>query len=238
MECILYFYFKSFGKAIFLIILASTVISCGSFSNKVRLSNSEAEINFHEKPKILDISATVIWDGSQTLGGNWVSHPNIKSPERVLIKNTTNGKSVVGAVFQQTKNFNKGLAAISSDAAKALSISKNKETEIHIVAVTETESTEPVLKTIKASRAEITANEIKIAKSFIQVGIFGVQDNATKTRDRLSQLDLPINTFEFEIKGKSYWRVVAGPASTSQSKQNMLTKIQSAGFTDAYFVKN
>ena len=234
----MFFNFKSFGKVIFLITFATTVISCGSFNNKARSSNNKAEINFHEKPKILDIAATVIWDGSQTLGGNWVSHPNIKSPERVLIKNTTNGKSVVGAVFQQTKNFNKGLAAISSDAAKALSISKNKETEIHIVAVTETESTEPVLKTIKASRAEITANEIKIAKSFIQVGIFGVQDNATKTRDRLSQLDLPINTFEFEIKGKSYWRVVAGPASTSQSKQNMLTKIQSAGFTDAYFVKN
>ena len=234
----MFFNLKSFVKVIFLITFASTVISCGSFNNKARLSNKTAEINFHEKPKILDIAATVIWDGSQTLGGNWVSHPNIKSPQRVLIKNTTNGKSVVGAVFQQTKNFNKGLAAISSDAAKALSISKNKETEIHIVAVTEIESTEAVLKTIKASRAEITAKEIKIAKSFIQVGIFGVQDNATKTKDRLSQLDLPINTFEFEIKGKSYWRVVAGPASTSQSKQNMLTKIQSAGFTDAYFVKN
>ena len=234
----MFFNFKSLGKVIFLITFASAVISCGSFKNKARSSNNKAEITFHEKPKILDIAATVIWDGSQTLGGNWVSHPNIKSPERVLIKNTTNGKSVVGAVFQQTKNFNKGLAAISSDAAKALSISKNKETEIHIVAVRETESTEAARKTIKASRTEITANEIKIAKSFIQVGIFGVQDNATKTRDRLSQLDLPINTFEFEIKGKSYWRVVAGPASTSQSKQNMLTKIQSAGFTDAYFVKN
>ena len=234
----MFFNIKSFGKVIFLITFASTVISCGSFNNEARLSNNTAEINFHEKPKILDIAAIVIWDGSQTLGGNWVSHPNIKSPERVLIKNTTNGKSVVGAVFQQTKNFNNGLAAISSNAANALSISKNKETEIHIVAVRETESTEAARKTIKASRTEITANEIKIEKSFIQVGIFGIQDNATKTRDRLSQLDLPINTFEFEIKGKSYWRVVAGPASTSQSKQNMLTKIQSAGFTDAYFVKN
>ena len=214
------------------------MISCGSFNNKARSSNNKAEINFHEKPKILDIAATVIWDGSQTLGGNWVSHPNIKSPERVLIKNITNGKSVVGGVLQQTKNFNKGLTAISSDAAKALRISKNKETEIHIVAVRETAITEAAQKTIKASRAEITANEIKITKSFIQVGIFGVQDNATKTRDRLSQLNLPINTYEFQIKGKSYWRVVAGPASTSQSKQNMLTKIQSAGFTDAYFVKN
>ena len=81
-------------------------------------------------------------------------------------------------------------------------------------------------------------NKIKLTKPFIQVGIFGVENNATKTRDILSQLGVPINTFEFEIKGKPYWRVVAGPASTSQIKQNMLTTIKSAGFTDAYFVKN
>ena len=132
----MFFNFKSFGKVIFLITFASTVISCGSFNNKARSSNNKAEINFHEKPKILDIAATVNWDGSQTLGGNWISHPNIKSPERVLIKNTTNGRSVVGAVFQQTKNLNKGLAAISSDAAKALGVSKNNETKLQIVAIT------------------------------------------------------------------------------------------------------
>ena len=120
----MFFNFKSFGKVIFLITFASTVITCGSFNNKARSSNNKAEINFHEKPKILDIAATVNWDGSQTLGGNWVSHPNIESPERVLIKNATNGRSVVGAVFQQTKNLDKGLAAIS-DAAKALGVSKN-----------------------------------------------------------------------------------------------------------------
>ena len=54
-------------------------------------------------PEILDISASVMWDGEQTLGGNWISHPNVDSPERVLIKNISNGKSIVGAIFQQTK---------------------------------------------------------------------------------------------------------------------------------------
>ena len=197
MECILYFYFKSFGKAIFLIILASTVISCGSFSNKVRLSNSEAEINFHEKPKILDISATVIWDGSQTLGGNWVSHPNIKSPERVLIKNTTNGKSVVGAVFQQTKNPNEGLAAISSDAAKALNISKNDDTKLQLVAIKMIENSKDTADGTSTSAEKKPTSNAKLTKPFIQVGIFGVENNAMKTGNQMSKLGLQTNTFEF-----------------------------------------
>ena len=234
----MFFNFKSLGKVIFLITFASTVISCGSFNNKARSSNNKAEINFHEKPKILDISATVIWDGSQTLGGNWVSHPNIKSPERVLIKNTTNGKSVVGAVFQQTKNLNKGLSGISFDAAKALGISKNTETKLQIIAIKVIENSKDNADyTSKSLEKNLTSNA-KLTKPFIQIGIFGVENNAVKTGNQMSKLGLPINTFDFKIKGKTYWRVVAGPATTLENKNNMLNTIKSAGFTDAYFVSN
>ena len=234
----MFFNFKSFGKVIFLTIFAITVVSCGSFSNKARTSNNKAEISFHEKPKILDISTSVIWDGSQTLGGNWVSHPKIKSPERVLIKNTTNGKSVVGAIFQQTKNLNKGLATVSSDAAKALGISKNNETKLQIVAVKVIENSEVNAGGTSTSVEKKSTSNVNLTKPFIQVGIFGVENNAIKTRDQMAKLDLPINTFEFKIKEKTYWRVVAGPAITFENKGNMLKKIKSAGFTDAYFVSN
>ena len=162
-----------------------------------RLSNSEAEINFHEKPKILDISATVIWDGSQTLGGNWVSHPNIKSPERVSIKNTTNGKSVVGAVFQQTKNPNEGLAAISSDAAKALNISKNDDTKLQLVAIKMIENSKDTADGTSRSVEKKPTSNAKLTKPFIQVGIFGVENNAVKTGNQMSKLGLQTNTFEF-----------------------------------------
>ena len=193
----MFFNFKSFGKVIFLITFATTVISCGSFNNKARSSNNKAEINFHEKPKILDISATVIWDGSQTLGGNWVSHPNIKSPERVLIKNTTNGKSVVGAVFQQTKNPNEGLAAISSDAAKALNISKNDDTKLQLVAIKMIENSKDTADGTSRSVEKKPTSNAKLTKPFIQVGIFGVENNAVKTGNQMSKLGLQTNTFEF-----------------------------------------
>ena len=193
----MFFNFKSFVKVIFLITFATTVISCGSFNNKARTSNNKAEINFHEKPKILDISATVIWDGSQTLGGNWVSHPNIKSPERVLIKNTTNGKSVVGAVFQQTKNPNEGLAAISSDAAKALNISKNDDTKLQLVAIKMIENSKDTADGTSRSVEKKPTSNAKLTKPFIQVGIFGVENNAVKTGNQMSKLGLQTNTFEF-----------------------------------------
>lgn len=185
------------GKVIFLITFASTVISCGSFNNKARSSNNKAEINYREEPKFLDISASVIWDGSQTLGGNWVSHPNIKSPERVLIKNTTNGKSVVGAVFQQTKNPNEGLAAISSDAAKALNISKNDDTKLQLVAIKMIENSKDTADGTSRSVEKKPTSNAKLTKPFIQVGIFGVENNAVKTGNQMSKLGLQTNTFEF-----------------------------------------
>ena len=234
----MFFNFKSFGKVIFLTIFAITVVSCGSFSNKARTSNNKAEISFHEKPKILDISTSVIWDGSQTLGGNWVSHPNIKSPERVLIKNTTNGRSVVGAVFQQTTNLNEGIAAISSDAAKALNISKNDETKLQLVAIKMIENSKDTANGTSTSVEKKLTSNVNLTKPFIQVGIFGVENNAIKTRDQMAKLGLPINTFDFKIKEKTYWRVVAGPATTLENKDTMLNTIKSARFTDAYFVSN
>lgn len=234
----MFFIIKSIGKILVILTVVSATTGCNPFSDKAKSSNVIAENNLDEKPTILNISASVIWDGSQSLGGNWISHPDVNSPERVLIKNNANGKLVLGAIFQQTKNIKRGSAIISSDAARALGISKNEETEVYIVAVRETRNTETTQKTLNTVAEKNIENKIKLTKPFIQVGIFGVENNATKTRDILSQLGVPINTFEFEIKGKPYWRVVAGPASTSQIKQNMLTTIKSAGFTDAYFVKN
>ena len=234
----MFYNFKSFGKVLFLTTFAFTVVSCSSFSNKAGTSSNKAEISFHEKPKILDISATVIWDGSQTLGGNWISHPNIKSPERVLIKNTTNGRSVVGAVFQQTKNLNTGLAAISSDAAKALGVSKNNETKLHIVAIKVIKNSKDNIDGTSTSVEKKPTSNVNLTKPFIQVGIFGVENNAIKTGNQMSKLGLQTNTFDFKIKGKTYWRVVAGPATTLKNKEIMLNTIKTAGFTDAYFVSN
>ena len=216
----------------------STIAGCNPLMNKSNSAENTANIKLDEKPEILDISSFVIWDGDQTLGGNWISHPDVASPERVLIKNISNGKSIVGAVFQQTKKMKTGSALISSDAAKALDIAQNEKTKVQIVAVRAPESSDPPKIISEPNTSNNASLDTIASKPFIQVGIFGVQNNAKKTKDQMLNLNLPVNILGFQIKGKPYWRVVVGPSSTSDSRKNMLQTIKSAGFTDAYYVSN
>ena len=224
----------------FLLVLSfvSTIAGCNPLTNKSKSTKNTSNITLDEKPEILDLSASVIWDGEQTLGGNWISHPDVDSPERVLIKNISNGKSIVGAIFQQTKKMKTGPAVISSDAAKALNIAQNDQTKVQIIAVRAAERTSITPTIAEPNKSDSASIETKLSKPFIQVGIFGVEYNANKTKDQMLQLDLPVNILDFQIKGKPYWRVVAGPASSSDSRRSMLKTIKSAGFTDAYFISN
>ena len=234
----MFFSIKLIGKFLLVLSFVNTMAGCNPLINKSNSAKDTANVTLDEKPEILDISTSVVWDGDQTLGGNWISHPDVASPERVLIKNISNGKSIVGAIFQQTKKINPGFALISSDAAKALSVTQNEKTKVQIVAVRELESSEQPKISSEPNKANNPSLQIIASKPFIQVGIFGVQNNAKKTEDQMLKLNLPVNILDFKIKGKPYWRVVVGPASTSNSRENILKTIKSAGFTDAYYVSN
>ena len=234
----MFFSIKLIGNFLLVLSFVITIAGCSPSIKKSNSAQNTANGTFDEKPEILDISASVIWDGNQTLGGNWISHPGVASPEKVLIKNIANGKSIVGAVFQQTKKTKTGSALISSDAAKALNIAQNEKTKVQIVAVRAPESSDPPRVISESKKANNAPLEIIASKPFIQVGIFGVQNNAKKTKDQMLNLNLPVNILDFQIKEKPYWRVVVGPASTSDSRKNMLKAIKSAGFTDAYYVSN
>ena len=238
MECILLLSVRLIAKFLLVLSFVSTIVGCNPLTNKSKSTKNTSNITLDEKPEILDLSASVIWDGEQTLGGNWISHPDVDSPERVLIKNISNGKSIVGAIFQQTKKMKTGPALISSDAAKALNIAQNDQTKVQIIAVRAAERTSITPTIAEPNKSDSAFIETKLSKPFIQVGIFGVENNANKTKDQMLQLDLPVNILDFQIKGKPYWRVVAGPASSSDSRRSMLKTIKSAGFTDAYFISN
>ena len=229
---------KLIEKFLLVLIFVSTFVACSPLANKSTSIPTANNTTLEEMPEILDISTSVSWDGKQTLGGNWISHPDVDSPERVLIKNIANGKSIVGAIFQQSKKTKSGSAQISSDAAKSLKIDKNEQTKVQIIAIKKTKSTASSKKVDEPTQAERVKLDTKLEKPFIQVGIFGIQENADNTKDRMLQLSLSVNIIDFKIKGKPYWRVVAGPATTSESRNKMLKVVRSAGFTDAYFVSN
>jgi cell division septation protein DedD len=75
-------------------------------------------------------------------------------------------------------------------------------------------------------------------KPFIQVGIFSILENAEATVKRLSDAGIIPLIEEQQIGGRTFYRVVVGPAGDVIERATLLKQVQDQGFTDAYFVKN
>ena len=73
-----------------------------------------------EDPSIFQTTDQALWDGRPSLGGVWVASPDAKDPERVILRNTANGKCVIGALFRRVDNWAE--AANLVDAATALGL--------------------------------------------------------------------------------------------------------------------
>ena len=77
-----------------------------------------------------------------------------------------------------------------------------------------------------------------LAKPFIQIGIFSVEANAEATAERLRSNGMTARVLSQSSQGKSFWRVVVGPAPTADDRAAILTQIKGLGFPDAYAVTN
>ncbi|HDR29205.1 SPOR domain-containing protein [Rhodovulum sp.] len=96
-----------------------------------------------EAPDIFSTTERGLWDGRPSLGGVWVAHPDVPSPQRVLIRNTENGKSVQGALFRREREMPGPKLQVSSDTASALAILAGKPTELRVVALRRAKAAEP-----------------------------------------------------------------------------------------------
>lgn len=86
-----------------------------------------------ERPDVFSVSERALWDGRPSLGGVWVAYPATIDPERVIIRNIANGKSVIGALFRRERENPGPKIQLSSDAAVALGVVAGTPTEISIV---------------------------------------------------------------------------------------------------------
>ena len=86
-----------------------------------------------ERPDVFAVTEKALWDGRPSLGGVWVAYPANVDPERVVIRNGSNGKSVIGALFRRERENPGPRIQLSSDAASALGIVAGTPTEISIV---------------------------------------------------------------------------------------------------------
>ena len=88
-----------------------------------------------EAPEVFEASEAGLWDGRPSLGGVWVAHPDVKDPERVMIRNASNGKFVVGALFRREREIPGPRLQLSSDAAVALDVLAGAPVALEVVAL-------------------------------------------------------------------------------------------------------
>ena len=247
-----------------------------------------------EAPDVFEATEAGLWDGRPSLGGVWVAHPDVVEPERVIIRNTANNKSVVGALFRREREIPGPRLQISSDAAASLGMLAGSPSQLSVIAlrretvpepapteqigdadgvdapaeVTET-SLDPIASAAAAIDASKPAPEPKVdqaivaaavpaatataapnppparpptksslAKPFIQIGIFSVEENATRTAGQIRSAGMVPTVKAQSSSDKPFWRVLVGPANNKSELNQLLSNIKAEGFSDAYAVSN
>ncbi|RWR29762.1 SPOR domain-containing protein [Sinirhodobacter populi] len=118
-----------------------------------------------ETPKTYSRTEPGLWDGRPSLGGVWVAHPGVKSPRRVLIRNTENGKSIAGALFRRERNLPGIPLQVSSDAAEALGMLAGAPAKLSIVALERVDPPEDKAGKPPAGTAATAPNAAQAAKA-------------------------------------------------------------------------
>lgn len=113
-------------------------------------------------------------------------------------------------------------------------------------ALDEVESTPPLTEVEPTSAPVETAAPAapprkpasSLEKPFVQIGFFSVEDNADRNGTALRNAGIMPTIRKEESNGKTYWRVLAGPAPNSSERRALLAKVKKLGYADAYFVRN
>ena len=96
-----------------------------------------------EAPEVFQVSEAGLWDGRPSLGGVWVAHPDLAEPERVIIRNETTDKFVIGALFRKERETPGPKLQVSSDAAMALGVIAGSPVQLSVIALRKEEIEEP-----------------------------------------------------------------------------------------------
>ncbi len=256
-----------------------------------------------EAPEIFQVTEDGLWDGRPSLGGVWVAHPDVTDPERVIIRNATNDRFVIGALFRRERDIPGPRIQASSDAAAALGLVPGAPVRLSVTALRREEVADPAQTPQDQAVAEATAPErppapatppktdvitaaaaslapparpapttapasapasaparaaattpaasparapqpsastaaSPLSKPYIQIGIFSVEANATRTAAQTRAAGMATTVFAQTSNGKPFWRVVVGPAQSSKERARLVSKAREIGFTDAYAVTN
>ncbi|MGB8624082.1 MAG: SPOR domain-containing protein [Paracoccaceae bacterium] len=249
-----------------------------------------------EAPDVFQKTEEGLWDGRPSLGGVWVTYTDVKQAERVIIRNETNGKFVIGMLYARERETPGPKLQVSSDAALAIDMLGGQPTMLNVTALRKEEvpaeppaaetppaeavagvedsgeiTTEPLAaaaaaidkaegqvadttagKTPAMKVGDITGagTETAAAKSapapkpkaspldkpFIQIGLYNIEENANGTGQALRNGGIVPTIRKQESRGKTFWRVLVGPATSKDERETLLKEVKKMGYADAYYV--
>ena len=213
----------------------------GTLSKPLGIEFKENDV---EAPEIFNAEGLAYWDGQSSLGGVWITHPNVDQATRVLIKDKYSGKSVIGAVFNRSGKEDEKRMLLSSEAAASLGVEANENRIITVTALRALKTVESIKNKSDAKNAETKvvsvqnngSENIALTKPYIQVGIFSIEQNARNTAEVMHQLNIQPTVKEQTSRNKTFWRVIVGPAVDMNERSTLLQKVKAVGFGDAYAV--
>ncbi len=88
-----------------------------------------------EAPEVFHAADKGLWDGRPSLGGVWVAHPDVQDPERVIIRNASNSKFVIGVLYRPERQTAGPAFQVSSDAAAALGMQAGTPAQLTVTAL-------------------------------------------------------------------------------------------------------
>lgn len=97
-----------------------------------------------EAPQDFQVTDKALWDGRPSLGGVWVAATSVSDPMRVIMRNPSNGKFVIGALFRREADNPGPKLQISSDAADALGLVAGEPATLNVTALRREEAPVPV----------------------------------------------------------------------------------------------
>ena len=134
---------------------SGTIASRADTGQEAAASGGKVTEQDVEAPDVFAANENGLWDGRPSLGGVWVAHPDVRDPERVIIRNQANGTYVIGALFRRERENPGPRIQVSSDAASELGMLAGQPAELEVVALrreqVQSPSEEPAIAAAEAA---------------------------------------------------------------------------------------
>ena len=105
-------------------------------------------------------------------------------------------------------------------------------------AIAKAEAAEPAATPAAAPKPAPKPKASTLSKPYLQIGIFSVEANAKNAAATMKRAGMIPTIKESSLKGKTYWRVLVGPATSASERGALLEQIKESGFTDGYDVSH